>query len=160
MKSGQLADLDEILLVFQGAGFYINTPGNLLPVECLDLPLSVEQFKDGVVWKLRLNSYNEEEGELVTEITDYDFPISKVTDGRQGSFYFYGIERIKFRSLDTSSFLRSVILKHQPIIETKIVEDDKKEQSPAEYVVLKTMKVPFGKINFLFGSDAGLITWK
>lgn len=31
-------------------------------------------------------------------------------------------------------------------------EDDKKEQTPIEYVVLKTMKVPFGKINFLFGS--------
>lgn len=152
MNSGQLTNLEEILLVFQGAVFYINTTGNLLPVECLDLPLPVEQFKDGVVWKLRVNSYNEEEGELVTEITDYDFPISKVTDGRQGSFYFYGIEKIKFRSLDTSSFLRSVILKHQPISETKRIEDDKKEQAPTEYIVLKTMKVPFGKINFLFGS--------
>jgi superfamily II DNA or RNA helicase len=152
MKAGQLANLDEILLVFQGAGFYINTTGVLLPVDCIDLPLPVEEFKDGVVWKLRVNSYNEEEGELFGEIIDYDFQINKVTDTKQDSFYFYGIERIKFRSLDTSSFLRSVILKHQPIIETKRIEDDKKEQAPAEYVVLKTMKVPFGKINFLFGS--------
>ncbi len=152
MKSGQLTNLDEILLVFQGAGFYINTTGNLLPVECLDLPLPVEQFKDGVVWKLRVNSYNEEEGELFGEIIDYDFPISKVTDAKQGLFYFSGIERIRFRSLDTSSFLRSVILKHQPIIEVRRIENNKKEQTPIEYVVLKTMKVPFGKINFLFGS--------
>ena len=152
MKSGQLTNLDEMILVFQGTGFYINTTGILLPVDCLDLPLPVEEFKDGVSWKLRVNSYNEEEGELFGEIIDYDFPISKVTDTKQGSFYFYGIERIKFRSLDTSSFLRSVILKHQPFIETKEIDDDKKEQVPVEYVVLKTMKVPFGKINFLFGS--------
>ena len=152
MKAGQLANFDEILLVFQGAGFYINTTDILLPVDCIDLPLPVEEFKDCVVWRLRVNSYNEEEGELFGEIIDYDFPISKVTDAKQGSFYFYGIERIKFRSLDTSSFLRSVILKHQPIIETKRIEDDKKEQAPTEYIVLKTMKVPFGKINFLFGS--------
>jgi len=152
MKAGQLANFDEILLVFQGAGFYINTNGILLPVDCIDLPLPVEEFKDGVVWRLRINSYNEEEGGLFGEIIDYDFPISKVTDAKQGSFYFYGIERIKFRNLGTSSFLRSVILKHQPIIETKRIEDDKKEQAPAEHVVLKTMKVPFGKIDFLFGS--------
>ncbi|HTF28767.1 MAG TPA: DEAD/DEAH box helicase [Flavitalea sp.] len=152
MKAGQQVKFDEILLVFQGAGFYVNTDDILLPVDCLDLPLPVEQFMDGVVWKLRINSYNEEEGELVTEIIDYDFPISSVTDAKQGSFYFYGIERITFRSLDTSSFLRSVILKHQPVIKTKRIEDDKKEQAPPEYIVLKTMKVPFGKINFLFGS--------
>ena len=152
MKAGQVANLDEILLVFQGAGFYINTSGILLPVDCIDLPLPVEEFKDGVVWRFRVNSYNEEEGELFGEIIDYDFPISKVMDAKQGSFYFYGIERIKLRSHDTIGFLRSVILKHQPIIEAKGIEDNKKEQTPTEYVVLKTMKVPFGKINFLFGS--------
>jgi hypothetical protein len=152
MKAGQLANPDEILLVFQGTGFYVNTTAILLPVDCIDLPLPVEEFKDGIVWRLRVNSYNEEEGEVFAEIIDYDFPINKVTDGKQGSFYFYGIERIKFRNLNTSSFLRSVILKHQPISETKRIEDDKKEQTLTEYVVLKTMKVPFGKINFLFGS--------
>ncbi len=75
-----------------------------------------------------------------------------VTDAKQDSIYLYGIERIKFRSLDTSGFLRSVVLKHQSSIETKRIEDDKKEQAGSEYVILKTMKVPFGKINFLFGS--------
>jgi hypothetical protein len=92
------------------------------------------------------------EGELFGEIIDYYFPISKVTNGQQGSFYFYGIEKIKFRSLDTSCFLRSVILRPQPLIETKVIEDKKREQAPAEHILLKTMKVPFGKINFLFGS--------
>jgi hypothetical protein len=78
------------------------------------LPLAVEDFKEGVISRIRVIGYNEEEGELFGEIIDYDFPINNVTDTKQGSFYFYGIERIKFRSPDTSSFLRSVILKHQP----------------------------------------------
>ncbi|MEJ7736988.1 MAG: DEAD/DEAH box helicase family protein [Chitinophagaceae bacterium] len=152
MKAGQLTNVDEILLIFQGSGFYINTTDILLPIECIDLPLPVEKFNDDIVWKLRVNSYNDEEGVLIAEIVDYDFPISKVTDGKQGSFYFYGIERIKFRSLDTNGFLRSVTLKHQPVIETKAIKDDRRTQVRAEYVILKTMKVPFGKINFLFGS--------
>ncbi len=78
MKAGQVVNLDEISLVFQGAGFYINTIGVLLPVDCIDLPLPVEEFKYGVVWRLRINSYNDELGELFGEIIDYDFPISKV----------------------------------------------------------------------------------
>ena len=92
MKAGQLANLDEILLVFQGAEFYINTTGILLPVDCIDLPLPVEEFKEGVIWRIRANSYNEEEGELCGEIIDYDLPIIKVTDTKQGSFYFYGMK--------------------------------------------------------------------
>lgn len=152
MKSGQLTNLDEIILVFQGASFYINTNSNLLPVDCLDLPLPVEEFKDGVVWKLRVNSYNEEEGELFSEVINYDFPLSNVMDAKQDSFYFPGIEKINFRTLDTSSLLRSVTLKQQSFIETKAKEIDRKVQAPLEYIILKTMKVSFGKINFLFGS--------
>ncbi|HZG25992.1 MAG TPA: hypothetical protein VEZ17_15495, partial [Chitinophagaceae bacterium] len=152
MKSGQLANPGEILLIFYGDVFYINTTDVLLPVDCLDLPLPVEKFKDGIVWKLRVNSYNEEEGELTTEVIDYEFPISKVTGLNQASFYFYGIERIKFRALDTDGFLRSVTLKHKQPAETKPVREERMIQAPPEYVVLKTMKVSFLKINFLFGS--------
>jgi superfamily II DNA or RNA helicase len=157
MKTGQLTDLKEIFLVFEGPGFYINASGNLLPVDCLDLPMPVKEFKDGVVWKLRINKYNEEEGELNAEIIDYDFPLTNVTDGRQGSFYFYGIEKIKFRSLDTSGFLRSVILEPQPITETKATVVDIKKQETREHVILKAMKVPLRKINFLFGGVSFLI---
>ena len=152
MKSGQLIELKEVVLIFKGADFYINTNINLLSIDCLDLPLPVEEFNDGVVWKLRVNSYNEEEGELFSEVIDYDFPLSKVTENQQVSFYFSGIEKIKFRTLDTNCFLSAVILKHQPVIETKERENLKKVQIPPEYVVLKTMKVSLGKIKFSFGS--------
>ncbi|MEJ7736980.1 MAG: DEAD/DEAH box helicase family protein [Chitinophagaceae bacterium] len=128
LKSGQMTDLEEISLVFKGAGFYINTGIHLLSVDCLDLPLPVEEFKDGIVWKLRVNSYNEEEGELFSEVIDYNFPLSKVMENKQGSFYFSGIEKIKFRTLDTNGFLSAVNLKPQPFIETKPREHQKKEQ--------------------------------
>jgi len=111
MKAGQLKSLDELMLIFNGPSFYVNNSENFLSIDCLDLQLPVQEFKDGVVWKLRVNEYNEEEGELFAEIIDYDFPLSKVTEIKQGLFYFYGIEKVKFRSLDTAGLLKSVILK-------------------------------------------------
>jgi superfamily II DNA or RNA helicase len=152
LKSGQLISFDNIILIFQGTVFYINTTGNILPVDCLDLPLPIDEFIDGVIWKLRVNSYNEEDGELYTEIIDYNYPLSDVTEIKQKSFYFYGIERIRFRSLDTSGFLKSVILKQLPIAENKIPVSNIKKETPAEHIVLKTMRVPFWKINFLYGT--------
>jgi len=151
MKSGQLTRFDELVLIFKGAGFYMNTTDNLLPVDCLDLPLPVEAFKDGVTWKLRVSNYDEEKGELLAEILDYDFPISDVTDYKQASFYFYGIEKIKFRNIDTSGFLKSVILKRRPVAENKTPVMSIKKEPPTEQVILKTMKAPFWKINFLYG---------
>ena len=152
LKSGQLTRSDELALIFKDTGFYVNTTDNLLPVDCLDLPLPVESFKDGVTWKIRVNNFDEEKGELLAEIIDYDFPISEVTDYKQASFYFYGIEKIKFRNMDTGGFLRSVILKQQPVVENKTSVANIKKEPPQEQVVLKIMKVPLWKINFLFGS--------
>ncbi len=152
LKSGQLTNLEEMVLVFKDTGFYINTNINLLSVDCLDLPLPVEEFKDGIVWKIRVNKYNEEEGELFSEVIDYNFPLAMVTESKKDSFYFSGIEKIKFRALDTNGFLSSVNLKPQQLIEPVVKENQRKEPVPSEYVVLKTMKVPMAKINFLFGS--------
>ena len=84
----------------------------------------------------------EEEGELFAEIIDYDFAMSRVTDAKQASFYFYGIEKVKFRSLDTNGFLKSVILKNKSIVEAKIGNAIKMETAE-EHVFLKSMKVPF-----------------
>jgi len=145
-------DLKEVVLIFKGAEFYINTNIDLLSINCLELPLSVEEFNDGVIWKLRVNCYNEEDGELLSEVIDYDYPLSKVTENQQASFYFSGIEKIKFRTLDTNCFLSAVILKHQPIIDTKERENLKKVQVRPEYIILKTMKVSLGKIKFSFGT--------
>ncbi|MES2329308.1 MAG: DEAD/DEAH box helicase family protein [Bacteroidota bacterium] len=151
MKSGQLTLLDELVLVFNGVDFYINTTDKLLSIDCLDLPLPVERFKDDVIWKLRVNRYDDEQGELFTEIIDYNFLIGEVTDNSQASFYFYGIEKIKFRNMDTGGFLRSVILKRQSPANNATQLANIKKELPKEQVILKTMKVPFWKINFLYG---------
>jgi superfamily II DNA or RNA helicase len=148
MKSGQLKSLDELMLIFNGPSFYVNDIENLLSIDCLDLPLPVQEFKDGVVWKLRVNEYNEEEGELFAEIIDYDFPLSKVTEIKQGLFYFYGIEKVKFRSLDTAGLLKSVTLKKQSVAEPEVPVNNIKQPETTEQVFLKTMKVPFWKISF------------
>jgi hypothetical protein len=90
--------------------------------------MHVERFLPGIVWKLRVNQYNEEEGILFTEVINYHYQDRWQGEFIQTEFYFYGIEQIKFRTIDTSNFLRSVVLKkydiplsthRQPIFEWK-----------------------------------------
>ncbi|HXL57373.1 MAG TPA: DEAD/DEAH box helicase, partial [Chitinophagaceae bacterium] len=151
-KAGQLTRLDELILIFSGTQFYINTAEVLLSIDCLELPIPVEGFKPNIIWKLRVIDYNEENGELFTEIIDYNFPLSDVTD-KQISFYFYGIEKIRFRNIDTTGFLKSVILKKQSIpISEPFAKPVIQNDSPQENMFFKTMKVPFRRIKFLNGS--------
>lgn len=56
--------------------------------------------------------------------------------------------------MDTGGFLRSVILKQQTVNETKASVATIKKEPPQEQVIVKTMKVPFWKINFLYGRVA------
>ncbi len=151
-SAGQLTKPDELILVFNGAQFYINTTEPLFTIYCLDLPIPVEEFKQDTAWKIRVIDYNEETGELFTEIMDYNFPLSDITD-KQTSFYFYGIEKIRFRNIDTTGFLKSVILKKQIVSESETpVQTVNKNSSPQEHVFLRTMKVPFSRVQFLNGS--------
>jgi hypothetical protein len=85
-----------------------------------------------------VNKYDEEEGELYSEVTDYNFSLDKVTDSKKASFYFSGIEKIKFRALDTNGFLHAVNLKPQQLSEPVVKENQRKEPVPSGYVVIKT----------------------
>lgn len=153
LKSGQLSKFDELILVFKGTEFYINETEKLLSIDCFDLPLPVEQFKEDISWKIRVINYNEEEGDLFSEILDYNFPLSQSKNTLQGIFYFYGIEKIRFRNIDTSGLLNSVVLSQQPIKKNNSsVNIVKQLSSITEQVLLKTMKVPFWKISFLAGA--------
>ncbi len=153
LKADQLSKFDEFILVFKGKEFYISETEKLLSIDCLELPLQVEQFKEDTAWKIRVINYNDEEGDLFVEILDYDFPLSQSRDTLQASFYFYGIEKIRFRNIDTSGLLKSVILSQNPIpVSNSSLKMIKPVPSIPERVLLKTMKVPFGKIQFLEGA--------
>lgn len=151
-KAGQLTKLDELVLVFDGNYFYINTSDVLLPINCLDLPDCIEEFKPGIAWRIRVIDYNEETGELFAEIIDYNFSFSSITN-KQASFYFYGIERIRFGNIDTPHFLKSVILKKVTIPSNEIIATSiTRDETVKENIFLRTMKVPFSRVTFLNGS--------
>lgn len=153
LKAGQLSKFDELILVFKGTEFYINETEKLMFIDCLEIELPLKQFKEGIAWKLRVIQYNEKEGDLFTEILDYNFPISQVKNTLQGKFYFYGIEKIRFRNIDTSGLLNSVVLSQQLIVDrNSSVNIVKQVPSLTEQILLKTMKVPFWKISFLAGA--------
>jgi hypothetical protein len=153
VKNGRLKQYEELILLFDSRRFYIHSKENQFPIECLDLPISIEEFLPGISWKARVVKYNEDEGELVCEIVDYNCIGNGLTEDRIGSFYFPGIERIKFRSIDTAAFLRSVVLKGRPSVQQGLqIDKNQWNRQPVENVILKSMKVPFWKIRFLYGS--------
>jgi superfamily II DNA or RNA helicase len=148
MHTGQLKKYDELLVIFEKDQFYINA--NEFSIECLDLPMAVEEFNPDIIWKLRVLDYNDETGKLSTEIIDYKS--ADIYRESQLSFYYYGIEKITFKNIDTGKFLQSVILKKHLLSDTKKPIDFIKQESPAEYVIVRKMKVPFRNISFLYGN--------
>lgn len=152
LQSGQIKPFEEIVLLFNGRSFYIQSVENSFSIDCLDLPMPIEQFAPDICWKIRVVRYNDETGELTGEIIDYNYDNSDIVLSLNPSFYFAGIEKIKFRSIDTAGFLRSVTLKKQvPAQQNVLAKAKATVKQPVENVLLKTMKVPFSRINFLYG---------
>lgn len=153
VQSGQIKPFEEIILLFNIRRFHIQSTENSFPIDCLDLPMPIEQFLPDICWKIRVIRYNHESGELTAEIIDYHYDKSNTALNLNPSFYFPGIEKIKFRTIDTAGFLKSVILKKKVAAQLAVSAKVKvTENQPVENVVLKTMKVPFSRIIFLYGS--------
>jgi len=157
MNTGQIKKLDELTLLFNENKIFVNSDACVLPISCLDLSLGIEKFKEGIAWKVRVLSYDEETCELMTEIIDYHAK-PEMNNSKQSSLQFLIIDKLKFRSIDTGNLLSAVELKKNPIIQ-KIsdpainyeVSDrvGKSVANPIERMLSKTMKVPFNKIQFL-----------
>jgi len=152
VQSGQIKPFEEIILLFKGRRFQIHSYENSFSIDCLDLPMPIEEFLPDICWKIRVTRYNDETGELTGEIIDYRCDKTNSVLTLNPSFYFPGIEKIKFRTLDTGGFLKSVILKKQVATQQPLPAKAKDKSKDAENIVLKTMKVPFSRINFLYGS--------
>jgi len=151
-QSGQLKSFEEIVLLFSGRTFHIQSTNNSFPIDCLDLPIPFEQFQPEICWKIRVISYNDETGELTAEIIDYNYDRTNVALSLDSSFYFAGIEKIRFRSIDTAGLLKSVVLKKALPKQVEVPKSKTTQKQPVEHLVHKTMKVPFSRINFLYGS--------
>ena len=157
MNTGQIKKFDELTLLFNESTIFVNADACVLPISCLDLSLEIEKFKEGIAWKVRVLSYDEESCELMTEIIDYHAK-SEMNNSKQGCLQFLIIDKLKFRAIDTGHLLRAVELKKNPVIQ-KVSEpsvnyevSDRVEKAvgkPIERMLSKTMKVPFNKIQFL-----------
>ena len=149
-KSGQLKSFEELILLFDEDRFYIQSMENEFSIEDLDLPLPIDKFLPGTCWKIRVLKYDET-GELMCEIMDYNHPEERVVNNLINEFYFQGIEKIKFRSINTAAFLKAVVLKKSHVSQQEIKINTPPKPLP-EQVIIKTMKVPFSKVSFLNGS--------
>lgn len=119
------------------------------------MPEAVEKFKEDVTWRLRVLNYNGETGELITEIIDYH--AQRIMDSEiQTSLQFPTIGKIKFRSIDTGQLLSAVQFKS---VNNQIISDSGNDirannhyqlQKVTDRTLLKTMKVPIHKLQFLY----------
>jgi superfamily II DNA or RNA helicase len=156
LNTGNLKKFDQLLLIFDEDVVMVNSAEYRLPISCLDIETPIERFKDGVAWLVQVLNYNEDTGELMTEIINYGAnpePGNPV----QAEFQFLLIEKIRFRTINTTYLLHSIELKHAPV--SKPVEDPLTDFSmqvipqtvikkPIEHTLKKNMKVPFGKLQF------------
>lgn len=151
LNTGQLQRFEELTLLFEEQKVYINSQEFPLSINCLDLPMEVEKFKEGVIWKIRVLAYDEESGELMAEIINYhakpEMPVSKQT-----SLQFLIIDKIKFRAIDTARLLLATVLQKNPIIqEAEPIINSEIAVKPVPKKLSRTMKVPFNKLQFLAG---------
>ena len=169
LNNGQIHKYDELRLSFNEDKVYVNSAINMLSIACLDLPIEVEKFNEGVTWKVRVLNYDEDTGILTTEILDYQYYV-ETKEVEQGSFAFMQIEAIKFRAIDTTRLLRSVQLKQQtasiltepvstyvptfyvPAFVEPTPPKDIEWAKPKEYRIIKTMKVPFDNLQFNYAN--------
>lgn len=159
LNAGQLHKFDELLLIFDGQRVYIDSTEYSISINCLELPIEIENFKEGVIWKIRILSYDEDSAILMTEIIDYKSKIVAITT-KQASLNFLIVDKIKFRSIDTANLLIATELKKIPLFTKAPINStnqinsngiEKVIASPSESTFSKTMKVPFSKIQFLYG---------
>lgn len=156
LNSGNLNKFDQLLLLFDGDIVMINSADYLLPISCLDIETPIERFKEGVAWLVQVLNYNEDTGELMTEIINYD-AIPEPGNSVQVEFQFLLIEKIRFRTINTSYLLHSVQLRQFPF-STQVAEQPTEPilqvvpqtaiKKPVDYTFKKTMKIPFVKLQF------------
>lgn len=155
LQTGQIHQLDELVLIFNEDKVFINTDATILQIDQLDLPIQIEKFKPEVAWKIIVRNYDEENGEIMAEIIDYSAS-PEINTSNQISLQFQPIEKIRFRSLDTTRLLRAVEFKritaHPKSFEelNNIQQTIVKKVSKPEWVLKKSMKVPFSNIQFLY----------
>jgi superfamily II DNA or RNA helicase len=156
LNTGQLKKFEELLLIFDGDVVMINTADNTLPITCLNIETPIERFNEGTAWLVRVLNYDEDRCELMTEILNYQANLEPVSIN-QPEFQFLIIDKIKFRTINTSALLRSVRLKQIPVNIQTAPPPAEIKVSPAlnapvnkvvEYSLRKTMKVPFSKLQF------------
>lgn len=157
LNTGQIHRFDELLLIFEGTKVHINSQDCSLSINCLDISVEIETFKEGVVWKVRVLAYDEESCILNTEIINYNAN-QETFISKQMNLQFLLIEKICFKAIDTSQLLRAVDLKQmqasnhnlsEPVIYYEnIVRAEFPKKALTEKQIIKTIKISFSEVLF------------
>jgi hypothetical protein len=169
VSSGMIKTHEEYLLRFEEDRFYIGNLTSAYPISALELGMNIDGFQKGIVWKIKVLKYKEEESSIFAEILSYNVIIQE--DIQQLSLSLLPIEQIRFRTIDTGGILKSVVLKRTMVNTSKassVIMFEPEEEfdddvAPVPSLVItpspvpsieqwwlfeKIIKIPFKKIGF------------
>lgn len=104
---------EELILRFDKEKVYVNNEDNVLSIQDLGLPDWIKEFKEEVCWKVRVIKYIESERRVFCEIINYNLNEEKIQLNNQSCLY--EIEKITFRSVDTTGLMQSSVRKRDHI---------------------------------------------
>jgi superfamily II DNA or RNA helicase len=148
-KQGLLKEHEELILTFDADKAYLNPEDEFLSLDDLGLPEWITALQAGTCWRIRVIHFHEESGTLLADVLNYAAQEEETEMfQQQHSFLFYNIERIDFRSLNTSRILPSVIRRDLSKVRTEKSTLENHFNQQATYTIEKTIHLPWEKIIF------------
>ena len=150
-KNGALKESQELILCFHINTVRIDGNQEILELNALGLPDSVQEFRQNIRWLVRVLKFDDERKLLFCEVVNYD---CKEIGDNANRLPFMDVQAIRFRSLDTNKFLKCVIIKNQvpgKVNVTTVPRKEKVEEEPAE-IIEEVIKFPIAMLEFGYGT--------
>jgi superfamily II DNA or RNA helicase len=149
-KKGTLKENQELLLTFHIDTVEMAGGQEILELSALELPDSVQEFRQDVRWLVRVLKFDEEKKLLFCEVVDYAY---KDIKDSPSPLQFMDVKTIRFRSLDTDKFLKCVIIKNRVpgIINAPGQAVGKEQDVEPKEIVEETIKIPVSMLEFGYG---------
>jgi hypothetical protein len=149
-KKGNLKENQELLLTFNVDTVEVAGSHEILELSALELPGSVQEFRQDVQWLVRVLKFDEETKLLFCEVVNYTY--REIKDS-PSPLQFMDIQTIRFRSLDTDKFLKCVIIKnHVPgVVKSPGQAIKKDEDVEPKEIVEEIIKIPVTMLEFGYG---------
>lgn len=145
-RKGSLKENRELILAFRGDTVEVEGSNEIVELAALELPDSIQGFRENIRWLIRVIKFNEETGLLFCEVLNYAYNDVK---GHPILLQFLDIKTIRFRSLDTDNLLKCATIKNR--VSTTVKNPIRQMADQPIEIVEETIKIPIAMLEFGYG---------